>query len=250
MSRKGIPNWTKEEDDYLEEKWGILSIPSIAKKLGRSINGIKIRAFRKELGGNIKAGSYVTVLELIKAFGKESSYAWTVKRWVKHGFPLKHKVSIKKRIRVVDINDFWKWAENNKRLVDFSRLEVNALGVEPEWVKQKRTADIKSKKFKITPWTKEEDTMLTSMVKSYRYTYTQISDVLNRSENAVKRRLTVLEIKERPVKADDGRFWTKEQENKILCLFKEGYDTVGISREIEGKTSMAVDQKLRRLGVI
>ena len=43
MSRK----WTKEDVEYLTEKWGNVSIPSIAKKLNRSVNAVKIKA--KEL---------------------------------------------------------------------------------------------------------------------------------------------------------------------------------------------------------
>lgn len=30
-------NWTPEEDAFLQDKWGTLSIPIIAKQLGRSM---------------------------------------------------------------------------------------------------------------------------------------------------------------------------------------------------------------------
>jgi len=42
MNRK----WTKEDVEYLKEKWGTVSIPYIAQKLNRSVNAIKLKAGR------------------------------------------------------------------------------------------------------------------------------------------------------------------------------------------------------------
>lgn len=36
--------WTLEDETYLMEKWGTLSIQTIAKKLDRTVNAIKVRA--------------------------------------------------------------------------------------------------------------------------------------------------------------------------------------------------------------
>lgn len=55
MSRK----WTKEDVEYLTEKWGNVSIPSIAKKLNRSVNAVKIKAGRLNLGPMLENGAYV-----------------------------------------------------------------------------------------------------------------------------------------------------------------------------------------------
>ncbi len=38
--------WTKEEIAYLEDSWGTYSIKSIAKKLDRTVNAIKLKANR------------------------------------------------------------------------------------------------------------------------------------------------------------------------------------------------------------
>ena len=45
MSKK----WTKEDVEYLTEKWGNVSIPSLAKKLNRSVNAVKLKAGRLNL---------------------------------------------------------------------------------------------------------------------------------------------------------------------------------------------------------
>ena len=33
-----MKRWTPEEEDYLSDRWGTISIPAIAKHLGRSVN--------------------------------------------------------------------------------------------------------------------------------------------------------------------------------------------------------------------
>lgn len=53
----------------------------------------------------------------------------------------------KNRFRVIDIDAFWKWAEDNKSILDFSRFEKYGLGAEPDWVDVKRKADYKKRSF-------------------------------------------------------------------------------------------------------
>lgn len=42
----GSRTWKPEEEDYLMEKWGQISVPAIAKKLNRTTNAVKVRAQR------------------------------------------------------------------------------------------------------------------------------------------------------------------------------------------------------------
>ena len=72
---------------------------------------------------------------------------YTSNRLIQNGLPVKwHRVK-KNRFRVIDIEDFWKWAEKNKSLLDFSRFDKYTLGAEPDWVDEKRKADLKSCSF-------------------------------------------------------------------------------------------------------
>ena len=57
MNRK----WTKEDVEYLKEKWGNVSISSLAKKLNRSVNAVKLKTKRLGLGPMLENGSYVTL---------------------------------------------------------------------------------------------------------------------------------------------------------------------------------------------
>ena len=62
-------NWSLEELQYLEEKWGVTSIPAIAKHLGRTINSVKCKATKLGLQRFIDQGEYVTFNQFTKAIG-------------------------------------------------------------------------------------------------------------------------------------------------------------------------------------
>ena len=53
-------NWTKEEEEYLCEKWGTLSVQTIAKNLNRSENAVVVRKCRLGLGAFLESGEYVS----------------------------------------------------------------------------------------------------------------------------------------------------------------------------------------------
>lgn len=67
-------NWTKEEDLYLEEYWGVKSIATIAKNLGRTKDAIMVRKNRLGLGRFLDNGEYITYSQLLKAlYGSDSA---------------------------------------------------------------------------------------------------------------------------------------------------------------------------------
>lgn len=82
--------WPIEQEKYLEDAWGEVSIPHIAKKLGRTVNAVKLKARKMGLKRHIHSGSYITLNQLFNAL--DISYnAFTLDRWRRHGFPLRHK---------------------------------------------------------------------------------------------------------------------------------------------------------------
>ena len=85
----GSRTWRPEEEDYLMETWGQLSVPTIAKKLNRTTNAVKVRAQRLGLGAVLMSGEYVTLNQLITAVtGSEKSYSYKIKSWVENrGMP-------------------------------------------------------------------------------------------------------------------------------------------------------------------
>jgi hypothetical protein len=241
--------WTQKELDYIEENWGKKSIKTIAKTLGRSINGVKIKARKVGLGNAIYSLDGVTISQLAQALNV--SYSWTLKDiWIKkYDFPVKYKITCKeRRYAYICLDDFWKWAEEHKHLINFAKLEKNILGIEPAWVNEKRSADYDNLTYKSTnkEWTPTEDRMLINMVKSYKYTYPELASALHRTEPAIKRRLYELNIKARPVRMADHDKWTVEQITMLINMVLKGYGENTIADKI-GKSSLAVRGKLERM---
>lgn len=244
----GAKNWSKEEIDLLEDKWGSVSIPHIAKTLGRTVHSVKCKAYKIGLGTFIDCGEYVTFNKFIKAIGYSGSYSYLEKRILKLGFPIKYKKSIEKRYKVVYLNEFWKWVEKHKKDLSFARFEKGMLGEEPSWVEEKRKADLSnpSKLNHNRKWTKAEDNLLIEKTKSCRYTYKDLARDLNRTENAIKRRLYDLSVPYRPVPLDTHVKWTDEENRKMFELHEKGYDTFAIA-QILNKTHLSISDRLKKV---
>lgn len=223
--------WSAEEVEYLEENWGIKSIPNIAKNINRTVAAVKAKAIKLELGEYNNSGIYITFNQLLKALGY-NSYTHILERYSKHGCPIKTKKKLNHAYKVINVDEFWDWAEKNKEVVRFNKLEENALGKEPKWVKEKRILDKKNLKIinNNRIWTKEEDNLLISKVKSYRYTWSDLAKEFNRTEPAIKKRLYKLNCPYRPIQRDNKIAWTNEENNKLKELFSQGYSSDQIAK--------------------
>ena len=237
--------WTQEELDFLEEKWGVLSKKLIAKKLNRSLNSVIVKAVRLGLGGYINARDEITLNLLINTLGYKNSNSGVSKKFENHNIPIKKMKIIDKSVKMVNINEFWKWAEKNKEILNFADFEEGALGKEPLWVKEKRNID-KNSLNKINRnrlWTKYEEQLLISKVKSMRYTYKELSKEFNRTEGAIKSRLNKLQTPYRPLERDRHIIWTEEENNTLLQMYKEGYGANQIARKIN-KSEFSVKERV------
>lgn len=238
-------NWTPEEIDYLQERWGQTSTPSIAKHLGRSINAVKLKAVRLGLPGNpINASEYITFLTLMEALGKKNTYGWAKERWARFGCPIKQKRMMHKQIAMIRIEDFWEWAQQHQDILDFSDFTEYSLGAEPDWVKKKRRRDIRQK-IKKTAWTPEEDARLRAMLNQFRYSYDDLQRIFNRSEGAIRRRIKALGIKALPLR-NPGKWWT-EEETEELQRRKEAGDSWETIAQALGRSASACRGKYERI---
>lgn len=240
-------NWTDEEKNYLEENWGTLSISTIARNLGRSESGVINMKTRRGLGAFLDNGDYISYSQLLKAlYGAESaSNAYRHnKRW--EDFPVRRKRVGKCSFRVVWLQDFWKWAEENKHLLDFSKMEENILGEEPKWVKQKRKQDVIQARERTTrPWTDAEDRKLDKLVREGNYTIDQLASIFHRREQAVKRRMYDLCMDVRPPKSKKKQ-WEPDETQQLIFLRQEGYSFEQIGREL-GRSASSCRGKLERM---
>lgn len=60
-------------------------------------------------------------------------------------------------------------------------------------------------------------------MKSYKYTYKELSLRLLRTEGAIKRRYHDLKIKEWPIRQEPHGIWTDEQINTVIQMYQKGY---------------------------
>ncbi len=242
---KAKRKWTQEEQYYLQDKWGEVSIKGLAKTLGRSENAVIVRAQRMGLGAHLHADDKITANQLMLAiFGGKQQGGWTMNRWIENGLPVKkHRVK-NNNFKVISIDDFWKWAEKHKELVNFSRMEENTLGKEPKWVKEKRRIDLQEK-FNTNPWTSTEDKKLIYLLDQYKYTYDDLCREMNRTEGAIKRRIITLGLTQRPVRNYD-RQWNDEETAKLLEMKIKGHCWEEIGRALK-RSGSAVRGKYERL---
>lgn len=240
--------WTQEQIEYLESKWGVVTTTYLANKLGKSVNAVNLKANRLGLGDNLHSGEEITVNQLFKALGISGSLSWYLKRFEKAKFPYRHKKIIQKKYRVINIEKFWKWAEDNKQLLNFARFEKGSLGKEPDWVAIKRTADKMhpSKENWNRPWSNRDELRLIELTKSNRYTYKDLAATFKRTEAAIKRRLWELNIPNRPVPRDNHIKWTDEENNRMIELYNQGYSSASIAKVLD-KTELSISDRLRAL---
>ena len=237
--------WAPEEDAYLSEMWGYVSIDGLGKHLNRSRNAVIGRVRRLGLPPFLESGDYVTMNQLLHALGYGSVHAYHAKSWVEErDFPMKIKMrSSKASVKVVYLDEFWAWAEKNRSFVDFSRMEPLALGQEPAWVQEQRRIDYRS--FAIQRkdrWTEQEDSRLKMLLGLKKYGYAELSEMLARSAGAIQRRISDLGLTDKPVRVPthgQNSVWTPEHV-QILCEgIRNGVSYAILARQI-GKSEKAV----------
>ncbi|NSL51826.1 DNA-binding protein [Calidifontibacillus erzurumensis] len=179
--------WTSEELNDLKENIGVIKLTTIAKRINRSYDAVVMKLNRLGLSNTREQTGLVTLGELAKHLKVDRNI---VKGWVdRHGLPCtKKKTRNTKTFYLVDILDFWKWAEENKEKVQFSNIEPNTLLPEPDWVEKERQKDYQMNKRRVYKgWTTVEDQLLLTL-REKGLTYKEIGKRLNRSAISVGNR--------------------------------------------------------------
>lgn len=239
-------NWTQEEIEYLEDNYGTVKIKTISKKLNRSASAIVNKVNRMNLGRwYTRAG--VTMGE----FSKATSIAHgTLRNWTEHyEMPFRKKSIRQSDFYIIKLEDFWKWAETHKQMIEWNKIERLAIGPEPHWVNEARKAkviecDLSAKKI---PWTSSEDEKLKWMLKQYKFTYPDISKELNRTHGAIKRRMSDLNLQMRPIPIATKKVYSEQEVQEILNLYNAGYGFKFIARKLN-RSEAGVRGKIERMG--
>lgn len=240
--------WTENDKNTLIELWKTESISIIARKLGKTDFAIKNKAVRLGLKPKVKQVEYISLISLINALGLSSKGHYYVKRYEALGLKVIKRKRKKNTLTYVVIDDFWEWAEENKKHLNFAKFEKYALGVEPDWVDYKRNLDIKNpmKLDHNKVWTKNDDNLLISKVKLHKYTYAQLASEFNRTQGAIKKRLATLGVPYRPVPLDNHVKWTEDEKKKLMKLYREGASPATIAKLIN-KSELTIPDKIKFL---
>lgn len=230
--------WSNKDIEYLEDNYGKYSLKTLAKNLNRTEVAIKEKCTRLGLTSALGNTGLLTTNEIAIAFGVDRKTIWNYIQY--KGLPAKKKVVLRTgRFWRIDINEFWKWLENNKELLDFSKLDKNILGLEPIWVDEKRRDDIRNKSRKYKTWTKSEIKYLRAnyKIKSFK----EIALDLNRSLNSVQvkaqklRLIKMVQLNWQPIEVDI-----------LIQMKKQGFTDTKIAEEL-GRSLSSVDWKRKEL---
>lgn len=241
--------WTPQETDYLLESWGTVSIKTIGKNLNRTEGAIVLRARRLGLGAFCDSGDYVTLNQLLIAFnGSNYGFTYKIKSWVENRkMPVHTKTVLNQRVRIVYIDEFWKWAEANKSFLDFSKMEPLALGEEPDWVAEQRKKDFEAYALqRKDPWTSEEDSRLRYLLAQHKYTWAEITAMMRRSNGAIQHRCNDLGIKDRPVPIQStGKrgTWTDDDFRALADGIRNG-DSYAAIGKVVGRSEKSIRSKV------
>ena len=172
--------WTKEEEEYLQDKWGCVKIESICKYLNRSKRAVEDRAYRVlNLGSQ---NSWYTAKEIAEML--QVNKATIVKRIIKNNFP-HHRGKTKQKPYMLDEVQLRRFLKENQDLWHYDNLTINIFENEVGWLKAKKEADKnKLKKYKKS-WSEEESFRMIDLLRN-GYNYEEVAQKLNRTIEGVK----------------------------------------------------------------
>lgn len=237
MRKKAYRRWTKEEEEMLIARHGTYSLNSTAKRLDRTLQAVQLKLFRMGLTDNKDAFDYVIKKALADTLGVDSK---TIEYFATQGLKIRRKITCKvKRYNFIAIADFWEWSSKNKELIDWTKLEKNALGEEPEWVDQERRKILLSKRpSKIRgKWTKKEEKKLLSLYNSKNYK--EIAVIMGRTESSIMQKIGKLNGTKRK-----RRDWTIKEIATLKELLKQGLSDIEIADKLDRSKSSITTKRL------
>lgn len=189
--------WTKEEDEFIGMHAASRPIDWIAKRLNRTPNALRVHMIAIGVGDlHMEKGTYSA-----KALGEIVGVSHeTVRRWIlDKGLPAvkmtRHSNVPTERMRYhIDPDDFWRWANDNRKLIDFNRIEPRSIPPEPDWVNDERRRQFTlPARQKI--WEPEEDQRLIRYYYTEALSQTDIAQEMGRTLRSIEKRLKRLREK-------------------------------------------------------
>ena len=187
-------DWTQEELDYMQANWGEKTIPQIAKHIGRTVTAVRVKYKRMGLSGQKWYGDMMSARKVSELLGIDvhtvTDY-WIPKCGLKGR---KKKLAEKGSCTIIMFSDLLTWLEANQDKWDSRRVEILGLGMEYDWLQEKRKKDAALPERRAQKWTPFEDGRIISMFRR-GMTYAEIAtEIGDRSACAVEHRLLRLDV--------------------------------------------------------
>ena len=233
--------WSNKETEYLLKKYGSMTVSAIAKKLNRTNLSVIRKANRLNLGPVYEAQETITATELSRALGRSSS---VVLRWIcKNGLKSTLVVAKEKRkYQMIAVEDFWKFAKEHPEFMKWDLYERNTLLPEPKWLDEEIQNYFKTKnKKKDKKWTKAEECYLLAYYQQGKQ-IKEISQLMERSEDAIWFRLKKLNVKKRVIQLK----WGSAEDEILINMRKQGKMFKEIAEEL-GRSTESVQRRHSRI---
>ena len=126
LARKGLW-WTDEEVEILSEKWGKRSAKDLSRQLGRSVGAIKRKAKDIGMGFRVQNADGVSMKMLLSIICGHNASSKDYKRFKQAGLPYFTLKTEQRKFYMVNIDKFWKWAEENQDMIEETRSKALAV---------------------------------------------------------------------------------------------------------------------------
>lgn len=257
MESREFKHYTEEDLFHLEQSWGKVSIETIAKKLNRSVMGIRHKACRLGLSGMLECKDYLIASDVARILGTDRKVV--SKHINERGLKARKKsLSEGKQVICIEYDNFTKWLVENPKYwngVKADTLSLELLGVDKFFLEKKVKED--TIKMERTTLSDRDIEVIKEMYKKY-YTYEDIAKKLNKEYTTIKWKIhTLIENGEidksckdnrlvRRVTRENGYGWEEWQDKKLIEMFRNGYTLKEISETI-GKSLSATKTRNRTL---
>lgn len=233
MESKERKLWSREDEDYLEEAWGVIPIKKIAERLKRSEDGVTTRAKRIGLGRYYSEHlSFNQISNIMGVHSHQVSDTWKNK-----GLKYQKEGGEKMGAYYVTMKDLIRFLKKHQDMWDSRRVEKLSFGEEFKWLIEKRKRDLGLPKNRQKKWTKEEDRKLIAY--SGKYTQREIGKMLGRTTHAVNVRANrVNGVTKRVVLP-----WTEIEDEMLVEMLKKGVKIKDMAIEI-GRSDSSVYKRI------
>ena len=236
--------WQEEEKQFLREYAGVRSAKWIAKELKRGVSSVEQQINKMGMSFVVDDGR-ISLFLLIETLGYKSKDS-VYKKFEKLGIKT---YSVKKKnrtVKMVVVDEFWKWAYKNQDKLDFSRMEHNSLGKEPEWARKKIDRDIREKRMynRNRKWTKDDESLLLGYLRM-GLTNIEISKRLKRTGSSIDAKIRRMNTYYRP-DMQEVKKWTEAEEVKLIEMIEDGRKLDDIAYTLN-RTSKSIKSKVNRM---